>query len=287
MTFLQDLGTHFDDHIMGPDSKRRRHERGQAMRDRKRLLEPMAAASLSDDPVEFMRSFAGAAGKPALQESLGAAMASGDAGEREAGGLFGQALQNITPAGQKRQFDAQVQAQFEQRTANAKIVQEENKRKYDMAQTQRLGDFTNFEARAAAVGQVRGNVRGHIAAQEIMDIFQDTGEGTFTIPTEQRGRLKLKRTRLIQSLMQAYNTGVLTPGELEYLDSIVDDPTKLSSNMNFTAQQMGELQEFQRMLRDNQEDNQFKWPGLHEEMPNLFEIRGPAAAAPPPGFAPR
>lgn len=261
---------------------------------RKKLIEPLVGAQQSEDPVEFLRSFAGAAGLPSIQQQTTEALAANDPQVREAGaGLLG-ALQEVTPQGQQRAFDAEIQARFDQQGANIKSVQEEVIRTEEAIQagidtnSQRLqwqqdqqnaqrqgfaGSFNSLGERATAITQVASNVDGYNAANDILGEMARTGQGNWTIPSEARGRLKMKRLPMFLALKEMLDTGTLQKTDIEWLDGITRDPTKWTNAFELmTDEQRGELLGFLELTHNLNQRNARIYRGLAEQEPENFQL---------------
>lgn len=266
-------------------------ERSAAKALREELTEPLVGASQSADPVEFMRSFAGAAGLPALQERLTGGLASDDPLERQAAGQLQQGLQAITPEGQQQAFDAQVQAEFQQQIDNEMASLQADKLAAEVTRSNNLGGFTNFAERSTAIRNVAGLQDGFIAANDISQLMRDDGSGNFVIPSDVRGRLKIKRLPILLALKEMIGTGVLQPAELGWLEGIVQDPTRWGSLKTLDAEQKGELDAFMDLMeRQHGIAAGIYGTSLGDEMPGLFQLPprgGGGQTELPTGFVPQ
>ena len=149
-----------------------------------------------------------------------------------------------------------------------------------------LMGYDNPQQLATAVQPIRTAVRALDAADDIMSAMRMV-DGTFQFPTEQKGAVRFRMASLRRFLMEFQNTGVLTPGEMEYLDGLLTDPTKLSSSAKWEPEQIGEFKAFMRTVQDFLEDQKIQKPMLATQYPEAFRRQGNSRNTTlPDGFEP-
>lgn len=270
------------------DADRARALAEQNQAESRRLIEPLVAADQSADPIAFLRSFAGAAGQPALQEGVAGGLASGDPTRTAAAQSFSGALQQITPEGQRETSRINKRAGFMEQFIYEDALRANLTKAREFETGALLAGFDNPQAYAAAVMPIEQARIGWRAGGELLDLLQTDDEGTLFMPSEARGAAKVKFVRVIRGMAEVLGSGKLTLGETELLRGLITDITAWSQGAKWQSQTAGELKEFQRIMEDQIGAAQSAFPTLARDRPDLFgPVQPRTAPGLPAGFTPR